>query len=443
MWVGEQYESSGKIRINHCGTIHGAVPGNYGLGRFEAWSFKEPRKSIYSGFISNQLITGHINNIALTNVSTHITPDPVLEKVLSLDVTFAAGDSELLPELSAIFGEVSTEPTYTLDPAQFGGKFPEISTDAPGLPYFSYRCLPELHLKAFQEYVAQKTIEKNEETPLFGFALLNGVDGTAIAISRPNEIYDYYFVSTTLTESPDGDLGELWISKDSLEQFTVFNSGTAKTAFEWQVRWGVLPKSYFTFDTSTGTITAYDKYGGGVDVVIPEKIAGYPVVAIADEAFEFLHIESLSMVDSKLESTGDSAFSSNEITELVFPATLISIGFSSFAANPLSTIEFGNNLETIGLAAFFIPSGFSSGTVSELVFGDNLTSIGFAAFGGFPVVKITIPANVGITWDDPELPDTADFFTMGIYSDGFRTLYDANPLAGTYEYVGGVWSKTA
>lgn len=445
------------------------------IANITVWNTEIPRKNLFSGFFTNSLITGFLNNFALPDFGANQIPEPVLEKVLGLDVTFFSGTSDLLPG-------VPLEPSYTLDPMQFGSVFPEISNGD-----CFYRCLPELLLKAFQEYVASQesvasqdwaTLEDAEtgsssdkimspaatrhairhaiETKqLFGSSVLNGLDGAAITITPPEEEFNDYFVAITLTESPGGNLGEIWVTKDSLSQFTVYNSGSATTSFDWQVDWKKIIEiiSYFTFDASTGTITAYNP-AGGLDVVIPAVIGGESVVAVGEQAATAMGITSLSMLDANLESIGMGAFAMNFITELSLPETLISVGGQAFMANSLSMIDFGANLESIGMAAFFVAMSHDSnfiidiedlppGLANELEFGNQLSFIGFAAFGGLPITKITIPAGVEIKWESEGMPALQVFLTMGIYSEGFRLLYTASPLAGTYEYISGSWAKTA
>ena len=118
------------------------------------------------------------------------------------------------------------------------------------------------------------------------------------------------------------------------------------------------PEEYFTFDSTTGTITDYN-IAGGLDVVIPSTIGGVAVYHISIDAFLKKYL-----------------------TSVIIPDSVVSIGPTAFQNNPLSSV--------------------------------------------------TIGANVDIN-SDPT--------TMGT-NPGFKTLYDGGgKLAGTYNYIGGVWVK--
>ena len=77
------------------------------------------------------------------------------------------------------------------------------------------------------------------------------------------------------------------------------------------------PEECFTFDASTGSITAYDVSCGGTDVVIPYEITP----ADATEAVAVTQI-------------GASAFKEKGITSVEFPRSVTTIGTTSFKKNP-------------------------------------------------------------------------------------------------------------
>ena len=64
-----------------------------------------------------------------------------------------------------------------------------------------------------------------------GNSTFNGVTGRAITITEMTDAL--YFVGITPTASPAGNLGEIWVVRNSTTQFTVYNSGSATTAFAW------------------------------------------------------------------------------------------------------------------------------------------------------------------------------------------------------------------
>ena len=140
------------------------------------------------------------------------------------------------------------------------------------------------------------------------------------------------------------------------------------------------PEEYFTFDSTTGTITGYD-IAGGLDVVIPSTIGGVAVEHIGFEAFKEKYLTNVIIPDS-VTSIGECAFRSNLLTSVTIPNSVTSIGNAAFASNLLTSV--------------------------------------------------TIGADVDID-SDPA--------TMGT-NTGFKTVYDGGgKLAGTYNYTGGIWVK--
>lgn len=72
-------------------------------------------------------------------------------------------------------------------------------------------------------------------------------------------------------------------------------------------------ESYFTFNSSNGTITDYDEINGPTDVVIPCTINGVAVVNIGDYAF-----------------FGGWDHENRQLTSVVMPDSIVSIGEYTF-----------------------------------------------------------------------------------------------------------------
>lgn len=70
----------------------------------------------------------------------------------------------------------------------------------------------------------------------------------------------------------------------------------------------------FYFNSRTGTIMAY-KRGADVHLVIPAKIYGVPVVAIAPYAFAMRNIETL-VIPETVREIGHFAFANNRLTSV-------------------------------------------------------------------------------------------------------------------------------
>ena len=162
------------------------------------------------------------------------------------------------------------------------------------------------------------------------------------------------------------------------------------------------PEEYFTFDSTTGTITGYDIVGG-LDVVISSTIGGVAV-----------------------EHIGRDAFYGNGLTSVIIPDSVTSIGDCAFRFNLLTSVTIGNSVTSIGELAF------ADNLLTSVTLPDSVTSIGAYAFADNLLTSVTIRADVNI--------DSASS-TMGT-NTGFKTVYDGGgKLAGTYNYTGGMWIK--
>ncbi len=164
----------------------------------------------------------------------------------------------------------------------------------------------------------------------------------------------------------------------------------------------ITPEEYFTFDSTTGTITDYD-IAGGLDVVIPSTIDGIAVEHIGIDTFLKKYLTSV-IIPYGVLSIAPCAFRKNLFTSVTIPDSVTSIEHRAFRNNLFTSVTIGNSVTSI----------------SYEVFADNALS------------SVTIGANVDINHDPT---------TMGT-NTGFKTLYDGGgKLAGTYNYIGGVWVK--
>src|SRR4030043_1610997 len=95
------------------------------------------------------------------------------------------------------------------------------------------------------------------------------------------------------------------------------------------------PEEYFTFDSTTGTITGYD-IAGGLNVVIPSTIGGITVEQIGDNAFYDKDLTSVIIPDSV---TGiDDAFAYNQLTSVTIGNSVTGFGIAAFAGNGLTSV---------------------------------------------------------------------------------------------------------
>jgi len=162
------------------------------------------------------------------------------------------------------------------------------------------------------------------------------------------------------------------------------------------------PEEYFTFDSTTGTITDYD-VAGGLDVFIPSTIGGVAV-----------------------EHIGIDAFLEKYLTSVIIPNSVVSIGPCAFRNNLLTSVTIGNSVTIIEHRAFY------NNQLTSVTIPSSVTFISFLVFAYNPLSSVTIGSDVTID----ELLDT-----MGTNS-GFKSVYDGGgKLAGIYNYIGGLWVK--
>jgi hypothetical protein len=150
----------------------------------------------------------------------------------------------------------------------------------------------------------------------------------------------------------------------------------------------------FTFevnDDETATIKTYspDPADGAV-VSIPEHLMGLRVSRIGAGAFREKKLTKVNFPsESEIETIDNYAFYGNNIEQIYFPGTLISIGDYAFAGNKLSVVELKEiNLTELGKYAF------AGNGITEFTLPDTLTSIPEGVFAKNVIGKISIPGVV-------------------------------------------------
>ena len=140
-------------------------------------------------------------------------------------------------------------------------------------------------------------------------------------------------------------------------------------------------KKIYNFETNgdTATITGYK--GTDVDIVIPEKMGKYKIVAIGDDAF---NVYASRIKEEQTETR-------KKIRNIVIPNSVISIGCSAFrGCKNLTEITIPNGITSIGREAFY-----DCENLKEIILSDSVTSIGEFAFKYCENLKeITIPNGI-------------------------------------------------
>ncbi len=141
---------------------------------------------------------------------------------------------------------------------------------------------------------------------------------------------------------------------------------------------------YFEFNSSTGTITGYNTYGG-FSVVIPSQINGVEVKEIEEEVFGDSDYFSVKLPDG-VRVIGEAAFKENDLTSIEIPEEVEEIKDRAFAGNYLSSIEIPKGVEYL--------SGFNSNALTSLKIPESVREIGEWAFLGNDLTSIEIPEGV-------------------------------------------------
>ena len=218
------------------------------------------------------------------------------------------------------------------------------------------------------------------------------------------------------------------------------------------------PASDFTYTVANGKVTITGYTGKSLEAVIPAKIGGYPVTAIADKAFyarytltdivlpdsvtsigdyAFFNCHAPVAVPAGVTSIGEHAFDGCGMTSVTIPAGVTSLGDYAFtqcyrlsevsfnAVNLSSSrafdqaggddgvrVTFGKTVKQIPAYLFCgcsklisaaLPDSVTSigeyafyncGSLTTVTIPDSVTSIGESAFYGCGMTSVTIPAGV-------------------------------------------------
>lgn len=98
---------------------------------------------------------------------------------------------------------------------------------------------------------------------------------------------------------------------------------------------------------ATGNSVTITGYTGRGEATIPEQIAGLPVTAIGESAFQNKGLTAVS-IPKTVTSIGASAFRDNALTQVVLPRQVASIGNAAFRLNALTEFTVGGSDTVIG-----------------------------------------------------------------------------------------------
>lgn len=163
-----------------------------------------------------------------------------------------------------------------------------------------------------------------------------------------------------------------------------------------------------------GKIMILDYYGSDSDIVVPDTIDGYPVLALGKEAFYYHKFITTVTLPEGLEYIGESAFANcYNVGSLNIPNSVTHIGQMAFyCCESLKSVVIPSSVKVVGSHAFKLCYGVESLVISNgvEVIGDNafanmnkltsveipesVKSIGEYAFATSGYSEIHIPKNV-------------------------------------------------
>lgn len=143
------------------------------------------------------------------------------------------------------------------------------------------------------------------------------------------------------------------------------------------------PESDFTYTISDNSVTITGYKGTDPNVIIPDKIEGYPVTKI-----------------------GDNAFKSSSLTNITIPNGATSIGNYAFSSSSLKSIDISESVTSIGDYAFYHCKSLNSVNIPS-----NVTSLGSYVFG---YCSSLTSVNLGDPTQLTTIPDYAFYECKGL-----------------------------
>ena len=285
--------------------------------------------------------------------------------------------------------------------------------------FFKILSLALVFIMLFSSLFACEELQLNSDSP---------DDDAADDADLENEEPDDEEKETENSQKNESGDGGFSIPQKVLSDDTTFTEGVFK---------------YAVYDDDTAVIIEHT--GNELEIVVPDTLGGYPVVAIGSGAFYENAIATSVKFGSKLEIIGSSAFNGCQMLEKVeIPETVWAIYPDAFTDTPwyksLTKDEFvivgdsvllkynGNDTKVVipdtvkHLSAVFL----GNETIKDVTIPDSVYTVGCAAFSSSTVTRVTLGKNVVM------LDDSAFAYCYDLH---YINMPDSLKHIGPYAFV--------
>ena len=141
------------------------------------------------------------------------------------------------------------------------------------------------------------------------------------------------------------------IQEGIVAEFAAYSDGDIYTDGDTHYTEGDVDIYNYTVSGGKATIISVNVTLDGISTVIPDKIDGYTVVAIGEDAFAGNNLGNVTVPDS-ITSIGARAFWACEIKNVTIGNGVTVIGDGAFALSSIESIAMGKKVKTIGKGVF-------------------------------------------------------------------------------------------
>ena len=230
----------------------------------------------------------------------------------------------------------------------------------------SAEAIKELERKVLETGEAYAYLDQNSK---LCFAMPHGVDGikklawnSAYTINNPIKDGPYIRQAYKKTGLESSIADKLFTKPSVNADWTEYDLAKFEADYK------------YTVTNGEATITSY--LGDGGDIIIPNKLGGYPVVAIGAQSFTFTNSITSVIILNGIKRIGADAFYNCGMRSIHIPNSVNSVDSSAFdSCYNLTSIQFPRSVEYLPVAVCC-----NCDALESVIIADGTTSIGVYAF---------------------------------------------------------------